>query len=185
MAIRKIVRDKYGMLELNNASFPRTGRVEAQCYLANNFTEAAPAEIGMLLAVDKANRLIKLPTAGETLPIALNYSTEKIYNQFTPGLKNYFMVYNKDFMPRMGFLSIGETFTTNCLAFDDAEFATDEAFWDAMDDFETTPLFGGMSTIGDILVSATRPAVGPALRVVKNYTMPDGQPGLKFQVDKA
>ena len=73
MADARIVIDGYGQLELNQVTFPRTGQVEAQCKLADTFTDAAPAEVGMLLAVDKANGLVKLPVEAETLPVALNY----------------------------------------------------------------------------------------------------------------
>lgn len=182
MADARIVINGYGQLELNQVTFPRTGQVEAQCKLADTFTDAAPAEVGMLLAVDKANGLVKLPVTAETLPVALNYSTEKIYNQFTPGLKNFYQTAEKGFLPRMGYLSVGEVFTTNCLARNTTDFTNDEAAWTALDSLGTTPVYGGISTTGAIALSKAKPTVGPVLKAVKKTTMPDGQPAVKFQV---
>ena len=65
MALNRLIIDGYGQLELNNVSFPRDGRIEAQCDLAATFTKEAPAEVGMLLAVDKANKKVRLPSATE------------------------------------------------------------------------------------------------------------------------
>ena len=49
----------------------------------------------------------------------------------------------------------------------------------------TTPLYGGISAMGAIKVSATKPTAGPVLLAVEKTTMPDGQFALKFQVLEA
>lgn len=186
MAIKSVDRIKYGVLELNNVSFPRSGRVEAKCALDQEFTKEAPAQVGMLLAVDKAKNLVKRPTANETLPIALNYSTEKIYDSVWNGeLNNFYMVSGEDYFPRLGYLSPGEIYTTNTLAYDDGEFASVDAFWEAMAKYNEEDIYGGICETGETLVTKTMPTVGPVLKVVLSYTIPDGQPGLKFQVVKA
>lgn len=177
MALLRLKIDGYGQIEPNNVTFTRDGRVEAQCALADGVT----AENGMLLAVDVANRKVQLPVEGETLPVALHYSTEKIYNQATPGLKN-FKLTNKDGYPRMGYLTLGEVFTTNCVCYDDGEFKDDATAKEAIAKAGTTALYGGISTEGAIKISATKPTAGPVLKVAKATTMPDGQYAVEFHV---
>ena len=48
--------------------------------------------------------------------------------------------------------------------------------------FFITVLYGGISSTGAILVSATAPTVGPKLKVIEKTTMPDATLGVKFQV---
>lgn len=178
MALKRLIIDGYGQIEPNNVTFTRDGRVEAQCALDEDLV----AENGMLLAVDAANGIVKLPEESETLPIALNYTSERIYNQFTPGLKNFHLEANKGHCPRMGYLTIGEIFTTNCLCYDDSEFTTEDLLKTALTAAATTPVYGGISTIGAIKLTKTKPTVGPVLRVVKATTMPDGQYAVELQV---
>ena len=50
---------------------------------------------------------------------------------------------------------------------------------------KTTPLYGGISTMGAIKVSKTAPTEGPVLMAVLGTgagSMPDGQFAIKFQV---
>ena len=91
-------------------------------------------------------------------------------------------------MPRLGYLSVGELWTTNCLCYDDSEFTNDEAVFEAVKDKETltsNPVYGGISEVGATKLSKTKPTAGPVLRVVEKTTMPDGQFAVKFQVVKA
>ena len=88
------------------------------------------------------------------------------------------------FLPRLGYLATGDKFTTNCVCYDTEEFNDEDALNTALDDL-TTAVYGGISEIGAIKLSATEPTDGPVLRVVKKTTMPDGTFGLKFQVYKA
>lgn len=192
MALKRLVIDGYGQLELNQVTFTRTGSVEAQCGLANTFTKNAPCEVGMLLAVDKANKTIKLPSADETLPIALNYSTEKIYDQMNPGLKNFKMTYEDNaeyFFPRMGYLSVGDRYTTNCVCADiaatGADFVDEAAVHTALKAYKTTAIYAKPSTMGAAQIVKTMPTEGIVLQVVDYTTMPDGQFGIKFLVVKA
>lgn len=183
MALKRLVIDGFGQLELNNVFFRRAGKVEAQCALGEDFAEI-PAENGMLLAVDRVNRLVKFPVEGEDMPIALNYATEHMYDERTTGLKN-FKLERGTFYPRMGFLSAGELFTTNCFSYDDAEFSNEEALMEAVKDKATLAakaVYGGVCENGTIKLSATKPAYGPVLKAVEKTTMPDGQFALKLQV---
>ena len=86
MALKRFVIDGYGQLELNQVAFPRDGRIEAQCALGEDFAEV-PAENGMLLAVDNINRIVKVPTSDEKFPIALNNTTQHMYDERHKALK--------------------------------------------------------------------------------------------------
>ena len=180
MANKRLTISGYGQIETNNCVFRRTGAIEAQCALDATDFATAKAENGMLLAVDNLNRTIKFATDA-SLPIALNYSTEHIYDERTPGLKN-FALGKDDFYPRLGYLTVGDKFTTNCIAYDNSEFAADSNLKTALGNYKTTTLYGGINSDGAIKVSASAPAAGPKLIVIDgNATMPDGTVGVKFQ----
>lgn len=188
MAAKRFVIEGFGQLELNNVAFRRDGRIEAQCALDSTDFANVPAENGMLLAVDNINRVVRFPDGDETCPIALNYSSEHMYDERTPGLKNFKINVTDDFYPRLGYLSVGDKFTTNCISYDsavDTEWTSDELFKTAAGNIATTKMYGGVSDDGSILVSATAPDSGPELLVIAATTMPDGQFALKFQVTKA
>ena len=178
MALKRFVIDGYGQLELNQVAFRRDGRVEAQCALDETDFASVPAENGMLLAVDRVNRRIKFAT-DDSMPIALNYTTEHMYDERANSLKDFKLELG-EFYPRLGFLSAGELFTTNCICFDDGEYADNDAV-EAID-LTAAPVYGGISANGAIKISATKPSVGPVLLVVEKTTMPDGTFGMKFQV---
>ena len=188
MADKRLVIDGFGQIELNQVSFRRDGRVEAQCALDATDFASVPAENGMLLAVDRVNRTVKFPTAAVAakMPIALNYTTEHMYDERANALKD-FKLERGTFLPRLGFLSVGELFTTNCICMDESEFADEDALAAATTAaaLAATPLYGGISDMGAIKVSATAPTAGPVLLAVEKTTMPDGQFALKFQVKEA
>ena len=186
MALTRLTIDGYGQLELNNCAFRRDGRIEAQCKATTDTNDAfygALLENGMLLAVDNVTRTVTAPT-DTSLPVALNYSSEHIYDERTPGLKNFYLKPTDDFYPRLGYLAVGDKFTTNCISYDstvDTTWTADTAFKAAVASYATTPLYGTQCSNGSILVSATAPTEGISLRVIKSTTMPDGQFGIKFQ----
>lgn len=183
MATNRFTIDGYGQVELNNVAFRRDGRIEAQC--APDATDFADGiENGMLVAVDDQNRKIKL-AVDATLPIGLVYSTEHIYDERTPGLKNFKLNATDDFLPRIGYLAVGDKFTENCLCYDTAAFANDAALVTALAAIGTTPLYGGIDATGAIAITTTAPATGPVLKVTAKTTMPNGTLGVKFQVIKA
>lgn len=184
MAIVKLEKDGYGQLELNQVAFRRDGRIEAQCALDETDFETLPAENGMLLAVDNVKRVVAFPEEGDVLPVALHYSSEHLYDERTPGLKNWSLK-RGSFLPRLGYLAEGDKFTTNTVCWDDSEWNNEEAFDGALAALATTKLYGGIcADNGYIKVSATKPTDGPALLVLKAETMPDGQKAVKFQALK-
>jgi len=130
----------YGQIEPNQVWFDRAGMVEAQCKLdTNDFadTQVAPltvsgkigaatttnkivAQNGAFLQVDKASYTVSIPTkAGKTagMPVGINYSTEKLYDQFNPQRRNFFLTTN-DWLPRIGYVERGMRITTNAVQWD-------------------------------------------------------------------
>lgn len=180
MATQRYTIDGYGQLELNNVAFRRDGRIEAQCKLDGTDFATIYAENGMLLAVDNVTRTVKLPEVGDEL-IALNYSAEVIYDERTPGLKNFKLGKN-DVYPRLGYLSRGDKFTTNCFSYNTSDFADDDAI-EAVN-LTTTDVYASESTDGSILLKkgSAPTSTSVVLKVIKVTTMPDGQFALKFQV---
>lgn len=189
MALKRLIIDGFGQLEMNQVAYRRDGRIEAQCALDATDFANIPAENGMLLAVDKIAGTIKLPKAGSKLPVALNYSTEHMYDERTMALRNFSIKkddVNGYFYPRLGYLAIGDRFTTNCLAIDDEEFTDEDALAEAYEAATAeNPLYGGVCELGAIKVSATKPTEGPVLMAIHGPgagSMPDGQFAIKFLV---
>ena len=180
MATRLVI-DGYGQVELNNVAFRRDGRIEAQCKPDETDFSDAVVENGMLLAVDNVARTVKFAT-DSSLPVALVYSAEHMYDERKPGLKNFYLNGKDDFLPRLGFLAVGDKYTTNCIAYDSSEFADESALESALNALDSTPLWAGIDASGAHKVSATAPTIGPKIRVIKKTTMPNGTLGLKMQV---
>jgi hypothetical protein len=105
----------YTQVELNRCAFLHTGAIESQCvYEAKDENEVL--QNGEIVVIDKkAGKVYSVANkaaAGENEIIyGLNYTSERIYNQFTPGRKN-FCVVNGEY-PRIGILSSGDIFTTD------------------------------------------------------------------------
>lgn len=177
----RIAHDGYGMIELNQVAFRRDGRIEAQCALdPADFSKEVPAENGMLLVVDQTARKVKLPDAA-TDKVLLHYSSEHMYSESKPGLKNFCLVPG-EFLPRLGYLATGDKFTTNTVSYmkgNEADgYADEAAFWTAVEACGTTAMYGCPCENGSILVSTK--ADNAVLKVVKKDSMPDGQLGIKF-----
>ena len=170
----------YGQVELNNVAFRRDGRIEAQCkpdkaaFAAKHIDYI---ENGMLLAVDNVKRVVA-PATDASLPIALVYSAEHMYDERANALKDFKLNLEDDFLPRLGYLAVGDKFTTNCLAYE----GTLENLNTALDAIATTPLYGGIDASGAIAISTTKPTAGPVLKVIQKTTMPDTHLGVKFHV---
>ena len=108
-----------------------------------------------------------------------------MYDERLPGLKN-FSLKRGSFLPRMGLLAVGDKWTTNCLCYDDGEFADDDALIEALEACKETPVYGGLDVDGGATkLSAKQPTEGPVLKVVEFTTMPDGQPAVMLQALKA
>ena len=167
--------NEYGQLELNQVAFRRDGRIIAQYKLD---TDIEYVENGMILAVDYVNKTIKLPTAGQKTDIALNYTTEHMYDErLAHGLK-HFKLDNGTFCPRLGLLSAGDRFTTNAVDYNTTDFTTVDALKTAIAD--GTAVYGCAGANGYIAVTKT--ATNAVLRAIEFTTMPDGSDAIKFVV---
>lgn len=165
MALTKLAKNGYGQLELNFADFRRHGAIEAQCKLADGIDFV---ENGMLLAVDRKNRTVGYPTGAEGEVIALNYTTEHMYDERERGLK-YFRLKKNTFLPRLGYIGVADKFTTNTVCYDDeAEIGT-YAYGKAC----STEGFEGY-------IELTNTREGACVEVLAVTTMPDGQKAVKF-----
>ena len=164
----------YGQIELNQCAFRRDGRIEAQCKIAG----ADYVENGMILAIDNTKREVRYPAAGDYM-FGLNYTSEHMYDERLVGGLKYYKTDKDSFLPRLGYLAVGDKFTTNTVVYDEALTLTNAVY--------------GYVKAGDngyIRLSATEPddaiAGAPLLRVIDaKATMPNGAPAVKFQCIKA
>ena len=187
----KLIEKGYGQLELNLVSFPRTGNIVAQYRAGETFvSDNSPLENGMLLKVDGKNRCVDkaAPAAGNIY--ALNYSTEHMYDERQYRLADFKLNPTDDFYPRLGYLSIGDKFTTNCLCYETVKKLA-EAWEELKEKFKTKEIYGIASDEGyiELVIPTPEEALDapecPLLRVIEITTMPDGQNAVKFEVIKA
>lgn len=196
MSIERLTIDGYAVLELNRVSFPITGRVVADVPLKSTFTAQAPAENGMILAVDYVANEVALPSgANDARVLGLHYSPEKEYDPNLSGLNQFKLVAEatnkyqnvaQGFYPRLGILSVGEKFTSNCIAYDTADFLSNDAALAALAAYKTTAVYATAGSTGAILLDTTIPSTASvALQVIGITTLPNGDYGVKFVVVKA
>lgn len=164
----------YGQIELNQCAFRRDGRIEAQCKIEG----ADYVENGMILAIDNTKHEVRYPAAGDYM-FGLNYTSEHMYDERLVGGLKYYKTDKDSFLPRLGYLAVGDKFTTNTVVYDAADI--------------TTMVYGYVKAgdNGYIRLSAADPTEGaiagaPLLRVIDaKATMPNGAPAVKFQCIKA
>lgn len=139
--IRRFDCKGFGQIEPSQVWFTRAGMSESQCFLdEEKFAASFPmtpaeaedgkiyAENGAFLMVDKANKTATLPNqtmSDAGYPMGINYSTEKIYNQFTPGRRNFAMIAG-EYLPRIGYVEPGMRICTNAVCWDDTVFTVSD-----------------------------------------------------------
>lgn len=173
--------EKYASLELNQVAFPKTGMVVSQTPLGSAFTAAAPCENGMWVVADKAAGTINAPAAATDSPIGIVYTAEKEYDSYSVGLKNFYKVAGD--YPRVGILGLGDTVTTNCLQYNETTYSTFAALETALNAAATTAVY--VAPVAGSAVpqlTTSKPASGIYGKVVKYYTMPNGEKGVKYQI---
>ena len=165
----------YGQIELNQCAFRRDGRIEAQCKIADGIDFI---ENGGIFAIDNVKHEVGYPTASSYM-FGLNYTSEHMYDERLAGGLKYYKTDKDSFLPRLGYLAVGDKFTTNTVIYDDSLTLTNAVY--------------GYVKAGDkgyIRLSATKPTDAidgaPLLRVIDaKATMPNGAPAVKFQCIKA
>jgi len=183
----------YATLELNQVAFPKTGMVVSQTPLSADFTIDAPCENGMWVVGDKAAGVIAAPAAATDKPIGIVYTAEKEYDDYHYGLARFGRKIAGDY-PRVGLLGIGDTVTTNCLQYDAGQGAAFADF-DALDTYLSGDLSGtnkayviipsgenDVKCIPQIVKSLPNGYAGIYGRIVKYYTVPNGEKGVKYQI---
>lgn len=164
----------YGQIELNQCAFRRDGRIEAQCKIEG----ADYVENGMILAIDNTKREVRYPAESDYM-FGLNYTSEHMYDERLVGGLKYYKTDKDSFLPRLGYLAVGDKYTTNTVIYDGAA--------------DITTMVYGYVKAGDngyVRLSATEPTDAitgaPMLRVIDaKATMPNGAPAVKFQCIKA
>lgn len=165
----------YGQIELNQCAFRRDGRIEAQCKIADGIDFI---ENGGIFAIDNVKHEVGYPTASSYM-FGLNYTSEHMYDERLAGGLKYYKTDKDSFLPRLGYLAVGDKFTTNAVIYADTLTITNAVY--------------GYVKAGDkgyIRLSAAEPSDAingaPLLRVIDaKATMPNGAPAVKFQCIKA
>ena len=187
----------YPVLEANVLKARMTGRIWSQYELDETDFAAAKAYNGMVLAIDDAAKSVKLPvaTTSVTEVYALHYSPEAEYEH--KGLNTFAVARNavqnepnvSIHYPRMFELSVGDTFHTNCVAYNDSNIGSVNAASDntSLKNLisSTTDVYGGVCEEGYILLDTTTPQVGPVFKAVDFSTLPNGDWAVKLVVTKA
>lgn len=162
-----IKKDGYGQVEPNHLSAPRDGGVYAQLPAAEGIEVL---ENGMFVKYDYAAGECNFEGDGAWM---LVFNEEKLYDERYQMHKHYAQKvadsYDGKIYPRVFRISVGDIFTTNMFADDtELEVGNDVAPEDGT---------GILAEAGD--------DAELVFRVVKEYTMPDGQPAVKLQCIKA
>lgn len=190
-------RKGYGQVEPNHLSGIVTGQIYAQLPAAYTRTESNGAvtysgitqlEQGQFAKYDYAAGKVNFTGDGEFM---LVYNEEKLYDERKQSHKDF--VYKiQDFVdeqiyPRLIKTYVGDIFTTNTIAVpntsDSAEVGTASI---SVGNYLTVNANGflELATTGSgsgATAATTMPTEGMVWKVVKEYTMPDGQPGIKIQ----
>ena len=186
-----IVRKGYGQVEPNHLSGIVTGQIYAQLPAkVNTAASGQPSnaitqlEQGQFAKYDYAAGEVNFTGVGEFM---LVYNEEKLYDERKQSHKDF--VYKVgDFTdgkmyPRLIKTNIGDIFTTNTFEANTSDTAETLGVAIAEGNYLTPGTTGFLEVIksGSSAVSSLSGVTGMAWKVVKIYTMPDGQQGVKIQ----
>ena len=161
----------FGQVEPNHLSAQRNGQIYAQLPAAKSI---AVLENGMFAKYDYANNEVNFSGDGEWM-LVLNevklyddahryYGNDNgLYAGYAMEAKNFV---NGEMVPRLFKTSVGDIFTTNTIGAREVEVEV------ALGDVLSPNASGYLVKDGDGSIE---------WKVVKVYTMPDGQPGVKVQ----
>lgn len=106
MAEISMANVKYSQVELNRCAFLHDGAIESQC------VADVDLQNGEIVVINKAEgKIVKATGSEDNAVYGLNYTSERIYNQFAPGRKNFYVAAGE--YPRVGILAKGDIFTTD------------------------------------------------------------------------
>lgn len=196
MAKTTISRVGYGQVEPNHLSAQRTGQIYAQLPADDSITLL---ENGQFVKYDYENEKVDFTGEGEWMMV---FNEVKLYDDWRESYKDFAM--EKDnytpgtytntsnqqvpvehgvstkgqMVPRVIKTNVGDIYTTNCLGMAGAKNATTNGI-DVEVGTELTP-----SNTGYLNVTNDADNESMVWKVVKVYTMPDNQPGVKLQRTK-
>lgn len=187
----------FPVLEVNVMKARHAGRIWSQYELDETSFSTGYAYNGMILAIDDANKSVKLPVATTSAAevYALHFSAEAEYEH--KGLNTFAVAREASqsnpnvsvHYPRMFELSVGDTFHTNCVKLDGTHVTaisgTTATSVESIVSGTTSAVYGGVSNTGYIMLDTTKPTVGPVLQVVAKDTLPNGDWAVKLVVRKA
>jgi len=202
--MKRFPLEQYASLELNQVAFPQTGMVVSQTPLGAKFVEAGNGnygvcENGMWVVADKSKGYLDAPAAATDTPIGIVYTAEKEYDIMHYGLKTFGRKVAGDY-PRVGILGVGDTVTTNCLQYDDSVFQAVttsgsektsaevlDAYLSALDDTNKAYVVisaknDAKAGVPEIVKTLPNGYTGIYGRIVKYYTVPNGEKGVKYQI---
>ena len=169
----QVSRIGFGQVEPNHLSAQTNGQIYAQLPASTAFNIL---ENGMFLKYDYANGMCDLTGEGEWM---LVMNEIKLYDQRQFRYKDYAMkkddFMNGELVPRLLRTEIGDIYTTNTFGANTSNSSTVAGLNLAVGNIVAP------STATGYLVNATTATEGMKWQVVKEYTMPDGQPGVKLQ----
>ena len=158
----------YGQVEPNHLSAPRDGRVYAQLPAATGITIL---ENGMFVKYDYAAGEVNFTGDGAWM---LVYNEEKLYDERHQMHRDWAQKvedsYDGKIYPRVFGIVAGDIFTTNTFANNTAVKVGDTVI---------------PSSTGYLVVAGKDDVSDLVFKVVKEYTLPDGQPAVKLQCIKA
>jgi len=169
----QVSRLGFGQVEPNHLSAQTNGQIYAQLPASTAFNIL---ENGMFLKYDYAAGECDLTGKGEWM---LVMNEIKLYDQRQFRYKDYAMkksdFMNGELVPRLLRTEIGDIYTTNTFGANTSNNTTVSGLNLKVGDLVAP------STATGYLVAATTATEGMVWQVVKEYTMPDSQPGVKLQ----
>lgn len=178
----QIKRTGFGQVEPNHLSAQKTGQIYAQLPAASvsdgNLVAIAQLEQGQFLKYNYADGFAGLTGDGEW---CLVYCEEKLYDP-RKQMHRDFVLKATDFSdgfiyPRLFKTNIGDIYTTNTFGANTSDSAEVAGLTLSVKDYLEVDASTGYLKKAASLANATV----PCFQVVKEYTMPDGQPGVKIQ----
>jgi hypothetical protein len=167
----------FGQVEPNHLSAKRTGQIYAQLPAQ---ADLKLLENGMFVKYDYANNQVNLTGDGEWMMV-LNevklYDNDFRYYGANNGLYAGYAMEAKNFMngeivPRVWKTNVGDIYTTNCLVAAGTAGEETDMGEIALNDVLSPNAQGYLAKDGEGSIE---------FKVVKVYTMPDGQEGVKLQ----
>ena len=183
-------RKGYGQVEPNHLSGIVTGQIYAQlpAHVSTGQNDAGITQLeqGQFAKYDYAAGEVNFTGEGEFM---LVYNEEKLYDERFQSHKD-FVYKTADFTdakiyPRLIRTYVGDIMTTNTIGVaNTSNTATVGSTSLSVGNYLTIGSDGFLAlvtTSGSTTASTTMPSEGIVWKVVKEYTMPDGQPGVKIQ----